>query len=1212
MPVFRIINQKLVDLVCHIDVESGDSTRNSYNYTFMKNEIFGGKYDIQAKIGEGGSSVVYLAKNINSQERYAIKTLSTEEENAIKLLERETQTLKRLNHCNIVKFVEEGYEERHKLVYLVLEYLDGQNIREYFDSGIDLKSKLYIFLQIIDGISHAHSKDIIHRDIKPDNIKIVDSEEKPIAKILDFGIAIITTTILTNTIRSYHTPLFSPPEQINLERVSRDSDIYSLGMTFLYLLSSKESRIDFQEERNKTVLYKSAEDALANCTTLSVLSILKLATDKDREKRPKLDEIRKSISILREELTENTSVVFSLTSSLQEQISNRYKLQQDPLKIKNHIELELKADAGALYIKKSTKQTNQERLAIEIFIESLSKFYYGFINYNNPNEVVLYNTPEFNNIKSQEIIIENGFSIKVDPIIHIGSSPKKKINLTELVDLILKQDQQIQNAIEGRKSIALTFEQWQEVIEMEKQLLNDKKQVFQYTNKYYDSQKQAIILTLEKSISIEEFEQVTSPALDVTISITKLSKSNRQITPQFPIGKIVDGDRKNNEELIEKLHISIGDYCDLDIIESILDKGKIETNFKAQESEIERRRKALREIRYGDCENTELSKTIVNPENVVQIEPIFIRNFFNEKLDESQQLAVKKALATKDIFLIQGPPGTGKTSVITEIILQILDKYPNDKILISSQSNVAVDNVLTRLSRVPNKEIKCVRIGREEKIEEDARQFEIEKAILNWQKSIQTKSIEYWENYQQKNEQLLAGVKKISNIEEIKDYHQELKTLSKKLTEVIERFNSELIICKNNSTSQEFSDISLEIIYEKMLIEQKILESIEKYVDKFGIEYPEQKQLKSWIEEQYKVVKNILGDNQENYENYIKLQKLNEDWNKRLKRKQQDLISLFIEGVNVVGATCLGVANFRDRNFDWVIVDEAGRSTAPETFVPMSKGKKIILVGDHKQLPPIIDQELQEKALNEKDIEKKVLEVSLFEYFYEKLPKTNKITLNHQYRMHPDIGNLVSHLFYNDQVLSERVNIEEKKHQLNQFNKNIYWISTGDVPIEKAQERENGKSRSNPYEAKVIKSILLKIQQDCQDNNLYKDVGVISAYRSQIAILESSIASNNKEIWKNLHISIHTVDAFQGGECDVIIYDLVRNNSQQKLGFTADDRRLNVALSRTRQLLIIVGNDKMAYTGRTPNGIPNPFKPLIEYIDEKSDFCSRITSKKFL
>ncbi|HYW20995.1 MAG TPA: AAA domain-containing protein [Nodularia sp. (in: cyanobacteria)] len=1178
----------------------------------LEGEILGGKYDIKAKIGEGGSGIVYLAKKLNSTERYAIKTLSTEEENAIKLLGRETQTLKRLNHQNIVKFIEEGYEPSQKIVYLVLEYLDGQNIKEYFDSGIDLKTQLDIFLQIIDGIRHAHSKNIIHRDIKPDNIKIVDRDEKPVAKVLDFGIAIITTTILTNTIRSYHTPLFSAPEQINLEGVSRDSDVYSLGMTFLYLLSSEQGRIDFLEERNKTVLYKFVEERLANSNASSIADILKKATDKDRQNRPKIDEISKVIANLKEELSDKMTITFSITPKLQEQISDQYKFQQQPLKIKNYIDSELKADSGVLYIKKSPKQNREDRLTVEIFIESLSKLYYGFISRNDPTEIVLYNSPAFTNLQSQEIILKNGVPIKVDSIIHIGSNPKRKTDLTDLLNLICEREEQVKAEIEDNKALGFTFEQWQGVIDIEKKIISDRKEVFQYVDRYYDKQRQIVIINLVEPISIEQFDRITSPALDVTISVKRLSKSNKERTVEWAIGKIVDGERLNNGELIAKLHISIGDFCDPEVIDSILHKGKIETNFKAQESEIERRRKALREIRYGDSENAELCKLIVAPANVRQIQPLLIRQFFNEKIDDSQQLAVCKALATEDIFLIQGPPGTGKTSVITEIILQIIDKYPNDKILISSQSNVAVDNVLTKLSRVPNKEIKCVRIGREEKIEEDARQFEIEKAILNWQQSIQSKSLAYWQNYQEQNEQLLSGVKKIANIEKIKEQHQELQNLAKKLAQVIERFNSELIILKNNSISYEFSNMALDLIDEKMQLENKILAEIEKYIAKFSIEYPEQKQLNEWINDEYKVVQTILGNNRENYEKYIKLQKLNEDWNERLKRKQQDLISFFIEGVNVVGATCLGVANFKDRNFDWVIVDEAGRSTAPETFVPMSKGKKIILVGDHRQLPPIIDRELQERALNEKEIQKKVLEISLFEYLYENLPNTNKITLNHQYRMHPDIGNLVSHLFYEDKVSSQRVNPDEKKHQLKQFDKTVYWISTSDVPMEESQERKNHKSRSNPYEAKVIKAVLLKIQQDCEDNNLFKEVGVIAAYRSQIGILESSIAPNDQQLWKKLHISIHTVDAFQGGECDIIIYDLVRNNPKRELGFTSDDRRLNVALSRTRQLLIIVGNDNMAYQGRTPNRIPNPFKPLIEYIDEKTDFCSRITSGNFM
>ena len=112
---------------------------------------------------------------------------------------------------------------------------------------------------------------------------------------------------------------------------------------------------------------------------------------------------------------------------------------------------------------------------------------------------------------------------------------------------------------------------------------------------------------------------------------------------------------------------------------------------------------------------------------------------------------------------------------------------------------------------------------------------------------------------------MLSGVKKIAHLEDVKTKNQELQVLSKKLTQIITRFNSELIIHKDNLASIEFSDIAWELISEKLELEQKILKSLETYTTKFGMEYPEQKHLSTWINEEYKVLQSVLGDNQENY-----------------------------------------------------------------------------------------------------------------------------------------------------------------------------------------------------------------------------------------------------------------------------------------------------------------------------------------------------------
>ncbi len=455
-----------------------------------------------------------------------------------------------------------------------MEYLDGQDIKSYFDSGIYLKTKLNLFLQIIDGISHAHGKNIVHRDIKQDNIKVVDIDEKPQAKVLDFGIAIITTTLLTNTIRSYHTPLFSAPEQINLEGVDRDSDVFYLGMTFLYLLSTPSERIRFQDERDKTVLYESLElalDGYENCQSL--IEGLKIATNIDRKKRPKLDVLRKVIADFLEILSETKNIVFRVTPGFREKVDKSNNYQGQGLRVKRHIESELKDNSGILYIKKHIQKNRQEekenRLKVEIFLETLAKIYQGFIELDEPDYIVIYKELISVAPQTQEIIVENGVEIKVYPIVEIDSNLRRKSDLTDLIYKIWEKEEEVKNEIENNRALAETFEQWQSVIDIEKEIIKEQKSTFQYQQKFYDQQRQIVIVTLTKPISVEDLEKITSPPLPVTISTTKPSSSSRKKSKQLPIGDIIDGEKSSDGELIEKLHISIGDFCPDQIINSI-------------------------------------------------------------------------------------------------------------------------------------------------------------------------------------------------------------------------------------------------------------------------------------------------------------------------------------------------------------------------------------------------------------------------------------------------------------------------------------------------------------------------------------------------------------------------------------------------------------------------------------------------------------------
>ncbi|MFD1205312.1 AAA domain-containing protein [Sporosarcina contaminans] len=302
--------------------------------------------------------------------------------------------------------------------------------------------------------------------------------------------------------------------------------------------------------------------------------------------------------------------------------------------------------------------------------------------------------------------------------------------------------------------------------------------------------------------------------------------------------------------------------------------------------------------------------------------------------------------------------------------------------------------------------------------------------------------------------------------------------------------------------------------------------------------------------------------------NAVEIINIIRDWTNRL-----DLLDefddIFAREASIVAATCVGVSSrhtLRNLTYDWVIIDEAARATAPELILPMLLGKKIVLVGDHRQLPPIVNL-VQDRGLEPK-INTKKLEKSLFEDIFELCAPEGKKTLTSQFRMHPVISKLVNTSFYPTYKINTKVKAEKRKHNLG-FNEVVLWIDTSTLS-DNLEEKFNDSFRNN-LEVIIIKNELDKINKIYAEKGIKASVAVISGYNAQKQLLINKLEPNDQK-WTNVEIQIDNIDAFQGSESDIVFYSLVRSNENNNLGFLKDQRRINVALSRGKNCLFIVGN----------------------------------------
>jgi len=307
-----------------------------------------------------------------------------------------------------------------------------------------------------------------------------------------------------------------------------------------------------------------------------------------------------------------------------------------------------------------------------------------------------------------------------------------------------------------------------------------------------------------------------------------------------------------------------------------------------------------------------------------------------------------------------------------------------------------------------------------------------------------------------------------------------------------------------------------------------------KYKRNFG--KAEREQRKALFDEAYKIMKDVS-----NTEQYI----------------VDDIISK----AQVIAATLVGSNHYtvRKLKYNTIVIDEAGQSLEPATWIPIVKGKKLVLAGDHFQLPPTIkSMEAAKNGLVNTLMEKAI-----------SLHPESVVLLEEQYRMNQIISGYSSKIFYNDRL---KAHASVQHHVLFPGDAPLAFIDTAGCGFE---EKLEGTSTTNPEEAAFLFKHLAEYVSAL--NKYYPapefpTIAIISPYRQQIEVMKEQLQHYPELLALGNKIAVNTIDSFQGQERDIVYISMTRSNTDNKIGFLSDIRRMNVAMTRARKKLVVIGD----------------------------------------
>ncbi len=1143
-------------------------------------DTYANRYSVIEALREGGSAQIYAAHDDLNDRDVALKVLREEGmkggDYASLVFRAEVEILESLRHPHIVELIDWGTTPgRHIALELLQEDLfDRQRdqLRWSWDEFWD-----DIGQPVLEALSAAHAKKHVHRDISPYNIMFADDGT---AKLIDFGLAKTMDTErrdvpgrhLTTSVLCTVPFALSGEDAYGPHGASRD--VYgfaAVAVSCLTLISADlESVDDLEAALARIEVSDEIRGFLGRCLCrdpnerptgpAEVLASLRAASERGRQQK---------------EADHPVGLWLVVGDHRADKIAASLRVPRDVLEDRIHGDL----DAGIALL----PHRREGAIAPGELAAFGTDFSYHLRAHTNRGYIEVLNAWRLDD--PIKIAHDRNRAACPSTKIFVGhpSSPEAagKV-LASLVEHVL--DVCAPAGIDGAAGDEQEpFRTWAELLKYRNDIQESLKQGVPFANRSVKNG-QILLSTVERPEGFVSGDQV------VLVAESGESVLWGEVVGVSDSGLLVARTRGGMPDQLAR-------------------QGRVRIETGASQVALKRQRDALAAVRSGTSLRGDLGVLLADPSRVRAPRPVDLDPQTGAGLDEAQAAAVRLALGSPDFSCVSGPPGTGKTAFIAALVAETLRENPHARILVTSQTNVAVDNALERI-HAQSPTLRLVRVGNaaSQRVSAAAEEWLVERQVEAWKSEVREAAHRFVSARADAAGLDAAKVGIAMDLDELAAFGGEVERLQEQMgllkSEATAGEGPPEVESARGSTRETAAEgqaaarriTRAEVADEISAYEDEIARRkrdygnhLDRIVGRAGA--PPRRQLEQSDPAQLRAMAALLVTGpRKALEDLRRIIAFQGEWLGCF-GDSAEFEAAVIRRAQVVGATCVGLAGspaYEGLAFDLCIIDEASRATPTEALVPIVRARKAVLVGDLQQLPPFVEQVLTSpNSLSDRDLTDESLSETLFAYLDRSLPEKCKAHLSVQYRMAPAIGELISQTFYEGRLVNGR---ERRRSPVDAIHgAAVTWLTTSGLADKDEVRRRT--SFENPCEVQSVCRLLRRIAYVNASAPGDLSIGILSGYQAQCTAIESAIAREAGGL-AGLNVEVGTVDSVQGRQFDVVVYSVTRSNIRGENGFLRDRRRMNVALSRARDHLVIVGDHR--FCGALPD---DPLADVLRFIE---------------